>query len=488
MGIFFSTYSNSRWGTKFMMERDVSNKKLFNEIKYLTISGNYEIAELPPNLIYLRCHESTISTLPPLPQKLKELYIYKCENMTQLPPLPDSLIKLYCEYCKLISIPPLPKNLQKFSCMDNELNQLPELPDALLELYCENNKILCLPNSLPPKLIRLDCSNNRLLNLPPLPNSLQTLRCQENEIARIIAPENLQSLWCYGNKLDNDNLSFSKKLKRLNCHSNLNLTKLPPVPTKLEWLRCSSVQFFSLENISKLKLTGLCINDHYIDEVKDDCDLSMIKEIEYLYITNTKFQISKFPSKIKYLSIITTSINSIPTLPNNLIRLTCSDNRELTHLPVIPPRLQQLLCDDNNLMELPSLPDSVKIIWCDYNQITEISNCPAELLELYCDHNQLETLPCFNDKLRYVSCNDNKLTVLPEFPEELSYIDCSNNQLIELPYLNDKLQYLYCSNNELTELPDLPFELISVDCSNNQLSRLPKIPVGLDIRFDYRKD
>ena len=51
----------------------------------------------------------------------------------------------------------------------------------------------------------------------------------------------------------------------------------------------------------------------------------------------------------------------MPTLPQNLEELYCSNNK-LTSLPSLPQNLQKLYCSNNKLTLLPTLPQNLKIL------------------------------------------------------------------------------------------------------------------------------
>ena len=50
--------------------------------------------------------------------------------------------QLYCGYNQLTSLPPLPETLKELSCSNNQLTSLPPLPETLKILDCTNNRLL----------------------------------------------------------------------------------------------------------------------------------------------------------------------------------------------------------------------------------------------------------------------------------------------------------------------------------------------------------
>jgi len=79
----------------------------------------------------------------------------------------------------------------------------------------------------------------------------------------------------------------------------------------------------------------------------------------------------------------------------------------------------------------------------------------------------------------HLDCYDNQLMSLPSLPSTLKILQCGNNQLTSLPPLPASLKKLYCYNNRLTSLPPLPASLEILYCWNNQLTEYPDLPWGL---------
>ena len=82
----------------------------------------------------------------------------------------------------------------------------------------------------------------------------------------------------------------------------------------------------------------------------------------------------------------------------------------------------------------------------------------------------------------YINCSLNKLTVLPTLPNSLRIVYCFDNTLILLPTLPTNLISLYCYRNQLTLLPTLPISLMSLSCFDNLLSFLPKFQDSLEFK------
>ena len=68
------------------------------------------------------------------------------------------------------------------------------------------------------------------------------------------------------------------------------------------------------------------------------------------------------------LNINHEKLESLPTLPESIRKLSCSNN-ELTSLPPLPKNLKELSCRNNKLTNLPPLPKNLESLNCDSNQL-----------------------------------------------------------------------------------------------------------------------
>ena len=116
-------------------------------------------------------------------------------------------------------------------CSDNQLSSLPKLPNSLKELYCEDNQLTSL-QELPNSLQTLYCGDNQLTSLLELPNSLQVLSCGNNPF--IMKQENFIQKIIYSISQDKkyfiDNLFLEFGEICLECHQqfiNINKYKFP---------------------------------------------------------------------------------------------------------------------------------------------------------------------------------------------------------------------------------------------------------------------
>ena len=86
-----------------------------------------------------------ITSLPKLPETLKELYCGYTQ-LSVLPKLPETLTWLNCPNTQLSVLPKLPKTLTWLNCSYTQLSVLPKLSETLTYLYCENTQLKILRN------------------------------------------------------------------------------------------------------------------------------------------------------------------------------------------------------------------------------------------------------------------------------------------------------------------------------------------------------
>lgn len=68
-------------------------------------------------------------------------------------------------------------------------------------------------------------------------------------------------------------------------------------------------------------------------------------------------------------------LGKIPSVPNTVQRLFCSDNL-IEELPPMPQNLKSLHCADNFIAKIPDLPNTVQFVYCSYNCLTEKPTVP----------------------------------------------------------------------------------------------------------------
>ncbi len=146
---------------------------------------------LPPHITTLVIPDNNLTSLPELPEGLRELEVSGNLQLTSLPSLPQGLQKLWAYNNWLASLPTLPPGLGDLAVSNNHLTSLPEMPPALRELRVSGNNLTSLP-ALPSGLQKLWAYNNRLTSLPEMSPGLQELDVSHNQLTRL--PQSLTGL------------------------------------------------------------------------------------------------------------------------------------------------------------------------------------------------------------------------------------------------------------------------------------------------------
>ncbi|OHK56682.1 type III secretion system effector E3 ubiquitin transferase SspH1 [Salmonella enterica] len=146
---------------------------------------------LPPHITTLVIPDNNLTSLPELPEGLRELEVSGNLQLTSLPSLPQGLQKLWAYNNWLASLPTLPPGLGDLAVSNNQLTRLPEMPPALRELRVSGNNLTSLP-ALPSGLQKLWAYNNLLTSLPEMSPGLQELDVSHNQLTRL--PQSLTGL------------------------------------------------------------------------------------------------------------------------------------------------------------------------------------------------------------------------------------------------------------------------------------------------------
>ncbi|PXM96398.1 type III secretion system effector E3 ubiquitin transferase SspH1 [Salmonella enterica] len=146
---------------------------------------------LPPHITTLVIPDNNLTSLPELPEGLRELEVSGNLQLTSLPSLPQGLQKLWAYNNWLTSLPTLPPGLGDLAVSNNQLTSLPEMPPALRGLRVSGNNLTSLP-ALPSGLQKLWAYNNRLTSLPEMSPGLQELDVSHNQLTRL--PQSLTGL------------------------------------------------------------------------------------------------------------------------------------------------------------------------------------------------------------------------------------------------------------------------------------------------------
>jgi uncharacterized repeat protein (TIGR01451 family) len=256
--------------------------------------------------------------------------------------------------------------------------------------------------------------------------------------------------------------------------------------------------------------------------IADLTGIEYFTSLKTLYcLNNTLTSLPTLPNSIEYLDCSNNQLfPSILSLPSSLRDFNCSNNGLQSIAISSAPVLRTLNCTNNNIMNLDNMSDSIESIDCSNNWLLTLTNFSARLTTFNCSdnslntfpplplgltdliayNNQLDSLPALPASLRVLGVSNNHITHLgampslledllfgnnlvsqmPVLPNTLKNLDCSVNNNIALPvHLPDSLKLLFCYSNQLTALPNLPSTLYSLDCSANNLTSLPTLPTQL---------
>ena len=197
--------------------------------------------------------------------------------------------------------------------------------------------------------------------------------------------------------------------------------------------------------------------------------------------SNSIINVPTLPSTLKFFSISFNAISSLPTLPSGLEKLYCGNNT-LTSLPTLPSGLIELYIPNNQITSLPTLSSTLTYLYADNNRLTDLPPLPSGLQILYAGGNQMTTLPSLPNSLLYFSCWSNQITALPTtLPSGLIDLTCQNNPLSSLPILPSTLSFLGCYGTAINCLPTLPAGLTTLQIDPTRILCLPNTPTNCKI-------
>lgn len=128
---------------------------------------------LPPHLKKFLCLGSRLESLPPLPAELEDFTILSEYTLKTLPDLPNSLKVLHIAYANedfILNLAQLPQELEYLHLVYTQVYQLPPLPSKLRAIYMDACwPINCLP-PLPDSLDMLNVSGTQITCIPNAPN------------------------------------------------------------------------------------------------------------------------------------------------------------------------------------------------------------------------------------------------------------------------------------------------------------------------------
>lgn len=187
--------------------------------------------------------------------------------------------------------------------------------------------------------------------------------------------------------------------------SYLNLTELPPLPSKLRRLKCDSNLLISLKGLP----TGLL-------ELECSCN-------------DTLTSIDDIPDTIKHISIIScASLATINRLPSSLNSLCMDYMGGLLHIAYFPPKLEYLSISETPLETIPLFPESLRYAALEYTHINTLPPLPKCLETLITNSCYITTLPQLPNTLKYLYIRGTQINSYPiPLPESIRYFECNNS-------------------------------------------------------------
>ena len=271
-----------------------------------------------------------------------------------------------------------------------------------------------VPDSNFAKAIRTACpdcidSANKLL---PVAANLKTLTVSNKSIRSLAGLEGFVGL------------------EQLDCNSN-QLTSLPELPAKLDWL--------------------ICYN-------------------------NKIARLPKLPESLRLLNCSNNELDTIPPLPPSLLRLICANNK-LKALPEnLPTTLELIECSRNQITQLPKIHHIpyLRFLYCSGNQLEQLPELPL-LFTLYCMNNQLKSLPQLPYTLRNLNCSNNQISSLRNLPINSTLLDLSFNKLTCLPTI--PFEFLAVMTIDAEKIKCFPNEVGTAQVLNSEGQRISTPPV-----------
>lgn len=208
--------------------------------------------------------------------------------------------------------------------------------------------------------------------------------------------------------------------------------------------------------------------------------------VEHLDVSNNKItHIHSLPRTIKILNCSNNKVRHIENLPVSIEKLNLGFNcLEQVNLK----QYNNLKCISliwNRLTEVPPLPLSAKVLFLSHNRIEVLKDIKAKLVELDMYNCGLKTIEKLPDTIQCFSCEGNYLKSLCYLPLSLTRLNCANNDLTALPALPIDLKILICNNNKLIFLPYIPSSLTLLNAEYNNILVNPIVPEQASVSLDY---
>ena len=137
------------------------------------------------------------------------------------------------------------------------------------------------------------------------------------------------------------------------------------------------------------------------------------------------------------------------------LRITdCAFLRPIEH--DFPDWILQLVISKTNLQSLPNMPklsDSVKIESTDLRSLPPLHKCEYLGYLAVGNNRYLTNLPPLPPRLEYLSFTRSGIMTIPPLPETLYILRFHDNLVEDLPWIPKQVRYVECDSNPLTHMP-----------------------------------
>ena len=185
----------------------------------------------------------------------------------------------------------------------------------------------------------------------------------------------------------------------------LNLTELPPIPSKVKKLNCKGNMLSAFYNALPKQLKQLRCGNNLFQ--KFDTLPVTLKALNCAWSRGANV-LDSLPDSIECIVAEQCErIVLIQTLPSQLKYLNLSCTYSLEKIWMFPPNLEECTIVESNLEQLPQLPSKLKIFTCEQTYIKVLPQLPITLEYLNIYGNNLQSLPILPVTLRYldIRCN-----------------------------------------------------------------------------------
>ena len=219
----------------------------------------------------------------------------------------------------------------------------------------------------------LDVSGQHIANLKGIEffSNLETLYCYNNKLTSLDVSKNtaLKELYCYNNKLSSLDVSNNTALEKLNCCQNSLSSLDVSKNTALKDLTCQDNNLTSLDVTQNTGLVYLSCGQHPLGSL----DVSKNINLKTLYCEQS-------------------NLTSLDLSQNHKLEMLYAKENRLTSLDLSKnPALEYLYCEQNNLTSLDvSKNAALKYLRCEQNQLTSLDVSQTVVSTLFADGNQID--------------------------------------------------------------------------------------------------